>query len=76
MAAGGIACPPDCWKLKMFNWYNFDERIKKAAEICGKFVTAPADVHATVEYRKGLTCRLLSKALLQAKERAGKGVSG
>ena len=50
--------------------------VRKATEICRRFVTAPADVHATVEYRKGLTCRLLSRALVQAKERAKKGFSG
>ena len=78
-AAGGIAsCPIRLSEVEdaLIGTTLDESDVRKAAEICGKFVTAPADVHATVEYRKGLTCRLLSKALLQAKERAGKGVNG
>ena len=79
IAAGGIASCP----IKLVEIENallgskLDENdLKKASEICRDLVTAPADVHATVEYRKGLTCRLLTKALVQAKGRAKKGSIG
>ena len=47
--------------------------IRNASEICKNYVTAPADVHATLDYRKYLTSKLLSAALLEAKKRAKKG---
>ena len=79
IAAGGIAsCPIKLVEVEdVLLGSTLDANdLQKAAEICGKFVTAPADVHATVEYRKGLTCRLLAKALVQAKGRVKKGVNG
>ncbi len=79
IAAGGIAsCPIKLVEVEdVLLGSTLDANdLQKAAEICDKFVTAPADVHATVEYRKGLTCRLLAKALVQAKGRVKKGVNG
>ena len=79
IAAGGIAsCPIKLVEIEnVLLGSKLDENdLKKASEICKNLVTAPADVHATVEYRKGLTCRLLTKALVQAKGRAKKGSIG
>ncbi len=79
VAAGGIAsCPIKLVEVEdVLLGSTLDESdLQIATEICKKFVTAPADVHASVEYRKGLTCRLLAKALIQAKERARKGFVG
>ena len=79
VAAGGIAsCPIRLSEVEdVLLGSTLDESdVRKATEICIRYVTAPADVHATVEYRKGLTCRLLAKALVQAKETAKKGFLG
>ena len=79
VAAGGIAsCPIRLSEVEdVLLGSTLDESdVRKATEICIRYVTAPADVHATVEYRKGLTCRLLAKALVQAKETAKKGFIG
>ena len=79
VAAGGIAsCPIRLSEVEdVLLGSTLDESdVRKATEICIRYVTAPADVHATVEYRKGLTCRLLAKALVQAKETAKKGFPG
>ena len=79
VAAGGIAsCPIRLSEVEdVLLGSTLDESdVRKATEICIRYVTAPADVHATVEYRKGLTCRLLAKALFQAKETAKKGFLG
>ena len=79
VAAGGIAaCPIRLSEVEdVLLGTTLDESdVRKATEICIRYVTAPADVHATVEYRKGLTCRLLAKALVQAKETAKKGFIG
>ena len=79
VAAGGISSCPirllDVEEVLLGSMLD-ESDVKKATEICRRFVTAPADVHATVEYRKGLTCGLLAKALVQAKERAKKGFIG
>ena len=79
VAAGGIAsCPIKLEEVEdvLLGSTLNDSDVREATEICAKFVTAPADVHATVDYRKGLTCRLLAKALAQAKQRAKKGFLG
>jgi CO/xanthine dehydrogenase FAD-binding subunit len=40
-----------------------------------EYVTAPDDMHATNDYRKYLAGKLLSKSLVEAKERALERVS-
>ena len=79
VAAGGIAsCPTklsDVEEVLLGKSLNTTD-IEHASEICRNYVTAPDDVHAKLDYRKHLTSKLLTKALLEAKERAKKGNSG
>ena len=49
--------------------------VSQAIEALAESVTSPDDIHATNKYRKYLAGKLLSKSLIEAKERAQKGKS-
>jgi CO/xanthine dehydrogenase FAD-binding subunit len=46
--------------------------VSQAIEALAESVTSPDDIHATKKYRKYLAGKLLSKSLVEAKERAQK----
>ena len=76
VAAGGIAsCPIRLEDVEsaLLGKRLILRELQNAAEICKKYVTAPEDVHATLDYRKYLTSKLLSSALVEAQKRAKKG---
>jgi len=52
-----------------------DNDLDSAVQALAEYVTAPDDMHATNDYRKYLAGKLLSKSLVEAKERALERVS-